>query len=386
MRLVGKSRAASRRSALRRNTRTGGTTILPDVSQTGHHRKSQMRLRTWVLQHWTRLTAVRRRHSDGSHLVQQNRLKRIMTRWPVIIVVAAIAAAATTVAVGLNSNSAKEKVATLGTPQPSTLPHTPGTYLGVFAPGVPGSYAGVNAFTAGTGVKPAVVVYYSGWPEMFQASFAAAAARHNAVALVQIDPSGVSLAAIASGRYDAYLRSYAAAVKAYGARVILSFGHEMNGGWYSWGNGHTSPAVFVAAWRHIVTLFRQDGADNVTWLWTVNVIYTHGNIPSPARWWPGSSYVNWVGIDGYYHKSSWTFASLFGPTIKAVRALTLDPIIISETGVARTAGQPAKIANLFAGIRAYGLLGFVWFDANRRQDWRLITPAALAAFRHAAKT
>ena len=29
-------------------------------------------------------------------------------------------------------------------------------------------------------------------------------------------------------------------------------------------------ATFVAAWRHIVTLFRAEGADNVTWLWTVN--------------------------------------------------------------------------------------------------------------------
>ena len=77
--------------------------------------------------------------------------------------------------------------------------------------------------------------------------------------LVQIEPTGVSLAAIASGRYDTYLRSYAAAVKAFGGQVILSFGHEMNGYWYSWGYRHTSPAVFVAAWRHIVTVFRAAG-------------------------------------------------------------------------------------------------------------------------------
>ena len=143
----------------------------------------------------------------------------------------------------------------------------------------------------------------------------------------------------------------------------------------------------MAAWRHIVNVFRQQGADNVTWLWTVNIIdMQRGNIPSPAPWWPGSSYVTWVGIDGYYLKPSWTFAPLFGPTIKAVRALTLDPILISETGAAPAAGQPAKIADLFAGIRAYGLLGFVWFDANGIRDWRLDSPAAVAAFRRGAKT
>jgi hypothetical protein len=76
---------------------------------------------------------------------------------------------------------------------------------------------------------------------------------------------------------------------------------------------------------------------------------------------------------------------LFGPTIKAVRALTLDPILISETA-APAARQLSKIPNLFAGVRAYGLLGFVWFDVNKRQDWRIGSPAAFAAFRRGAET
>jgi mannan endo-1,4-beta-mannosidase len=125
----------------------------------------------------------------------------------------------------------------------------------------------------------------------------------------------------------------------------------------------------------------------VTWLWTVNIINNtqRGRIPPPDPWWPGNAYVNWVGIDGYYFKASWTFAPLFGPTIKKVRALTHDPILISETGAAPGAGKPAKISDLFAGLRAYGLLGFVWFDADQVYNWRLNTPAAIAAFRQAAK-
>ena len=261
----------------------------------------------------------------------------------------------------------------------------PHRYLGVYEPGAPRSYAGVTAFTAATGVRPGVVVYYSGWQEPFQARFAEVVGRHDAVPLVQIDPTGISLTAIASGRYDAYLRTYAAAVKAFGGKVILSFGHEMNGNWYSWAYQHTSPAAFVAAWRHIVDVFRAAGTQNVTWLWTVNIIQPSQHIPSPARWWPGRSYVNWIGVDGYYLDPSWTFASLFGPTIKAVRTLTLDPILISEVGAAPAAGKPAKIANLFAGVRAYGLLGFVWFDASTHRDYRITSPAAFAAFRRGAR-
>jgi mannan endo-1,4-beta-mannosidase len=308
-------------------------------------------------------------------------------RWIVTIGAAIIAAVAITVTTGLNGRSTADKSADPDARRPVTLPHTPRAYLGVYAPGAPESYAGLTAFAANTGVRPSVVVYYSGWLEPFRVSFAAAVVRHNAVPLVQIDPTDVSVAAIASGQFDTYLRSYASAVKAFGARVILSFGHEMNGNWYSWGYQHTSPEMFVAAWRHIVTVFRQQGAYNVTWLWTVNVIDTRADIPSPASWWPGSSYVTWVGIDGYYWKPSWTFASLFGPTIKAVRTLSRNPvpILVSETAVAPAAGKPAKIADLFAGVRAYGLLGLVWFNANQRRDWRLNSPAAVAAFAQGAK-
>jgi mannan endo-1,4-beta-mannosidase len=281
-------------------------------------------------------------------------------------------------------------VGVLVTPAPSqprqgaTLPTTPDSYLGVYVHGFPRSYSVVDSFAAPTGVAPNLALYYIGWGEQFQAGFARQAARRGAVPLIQIDPEKVKVAGIAAGWYDRYLISYARAVKAYGGPVILSFGHEMNGWWYPWGHRHTSPADFVAAWRHIVTVFRLLRTNNVTWLWTVNVIQKRYGIGDPAPWWPGSSYVTWVGIDGYYQKRSWTFASLFGPTIKAVHMLTRYPvpILIAETGAAPSADQPAKIANLFSGIRSYGLLGLVWFDAK---VWRLHGKAAADAFRHEAQ-
>ena len=268
----------------------------------------------------------------------------------------------------------------------TTLPVRPDSYVGVYRSGAPASYAGVTRFTAQTGIKPRLVVYYSGWFEPFKTGFAKTAAEHGAVPLVQINPNDVSLAAIASGHYDSYLSSYAEAVRSYHRPVILGFGHEMNGNWYSWGYHHTSPAVFVAAWRHIVTLFRTIGARNVTWLWTVNIMHTGGSIAHPAPWWPGYKYVTWVGLDGYYYKPSWKFAPLFGPTIAAVRELTRDPILIAETSVSPIANQPAKIGDLFAGIRLYGLLGFVWFDSVHNLDWRLTNSAAIAAIRRGAKS
>lgn len=269
------------------------------------------------------------------------------------------------------------------------LPSQSSAYLGLFVKGVPRSYAPVKAVTDATGVHMNVDLYYSGWYENFQSAFATQANANGAVPFVQIEPSDVNIAAISHGAFDTYLETFATEVASYGARtnqgVIIGFGHEMNGSWYPWGYGHLAPAVFVAAWRHIVTIFRQQGADNVTWLWTVNVIAKQVGIQDPSRWWPGNSYVTWVGIDGYYLKPTWTFASVFGPTIKAIRALTLDNILISETG-APSASQPAKIADLFAGVHAYGLLGFVWFDANHDGDFALSGPATFAALRRGAET
>jgi len=269
-----------------------------------------------------------------------------------------------------------------------TLPVRPDSYVGVYQSEAPDSYAGVTRFTATTGVKPRLVVYYSGWFEPFKAAFATTVAKHGAVPLIQINPTGINLASITSGKYDGYLSSYAEAVRSYHHPVILGFGHEMNGSWYSWGYRHSSPATFVAAWRHIVTLFRELGARNVTWLWTVNIVHTSGSIAYPAPWWPGSKYVTWVGLDGYYYKPSWKFVPLFGPTIAAVRKLTLDPILVAETGAVPAAGQPAKIADLFSGIHQYGLLGFVWFDSTNSYGlhFDLSSPAAVAAFRKGAST
>ena len=283
-----------------------------------------------------------------------------------------------------------ERPAAAPRPRPwdAALPTAPGAYTGLYPEGVPGSYDQVTAFARATGVRPRLVTYYSGWLEQFQTGFAATVAEHGGVPLVQIDPAGISLTAIASGGYDRYLDSYARAVLAYHRPVILSFGHEMNGTWYSWGYGHTSPVTFVAAWRHVVDIFRAHGARNVTWMWTVNIIKTkNGRIPNPAPWWPGKSYVTWVGIDAYYLQPSWQFAPIFGPTIIAVRELTGDPILIAETSATRAANQPEKITNLFAGIRTYGLLGFVWFNAiSASLDYRISGPEAIAALRQGAKT
>ncbi len=259
--------------------------------------------------------------------------------------------------------------------------------VGAYEKGVPQSWSPMATFASAARVTPTITGYYSSWGEQFQAGFARTAWSHGAYVFGQLEPWTVSCASIAAGKSDAFLRSYADAVRAFRHPVILSFGHEANGTWYPWGEG-TPPKDYVAAWRHIVTVFRQQGADNVTWLWVMNI----GRFRMLPGLYPGASYVTWIGVTGYLSRPGDTFSSVLEPTISYVRQLAPGkPVILDETGVAPGSDRPAQISDLFAGVRAMHLLGLLYFDIDQtggqyKQDWRLEgNPAALAAFRRAAR-
>jgi hypothetical protein len=282
------------------------------------------------------------------------------------VLVGAIAVTAVTVAGSRYAPSASARPPAA----PAALRPRPVSYLGVYAAGAPPAYKPVVEFAKVAGRQPDLVGYFSRWEEPFNTRFAKTIHDHGAATLVQIDPTDASLSAIAAGTWDAYLSSFAVKVRDFGQPVVIGFGHEMNAPWYSWGYGHVRAATFVAAWRHLVNLFRQEGADNVIWLWAIQA--DGPRIGSAASWWPGSDYVTWVGIDGFYDRPSDTFPTLFGPTIAQVRSFTSRPILLSETAVSLQAGQAVKIRDLFRGVAAYGLLGLVWFNIQGvQQDWRI---------------
>jgi mannan endo-1,4-beta-mannosidase len=275
---------------------------------------------------------------------------------------------------------------------PSAPPHvhaslrpSPGHYLGVFERGSSASFEPIAEFGSIAGRQPNLAEYFSGWAEPFEAKFAEMLRSHSVIPFIQIDPTDASIRSIAAGDYDDYLKAYADAVTDFGTPVVIGFGHEMNAPWYPWGYGHVSPATFVAAWRHLVTVFHHEGADNVTWLWTIQA---DGRNTGPvANWWPGSKYVTWIGIDGFYSRPTDSFAKVFGQTISQVRAFTKTPVLLAETAVGPAAGQFIEIQDLFQGMVANKMLGLVWFDVDQnhglyQQDWRLEdSPTAATSFR-----
>lgn len=207
--------------------------------------------------------------------------------------------------------------------------------------------------------------------------------------MLELEPFGIPLTQIIAGGEDRWLTRYAKAVLGLKAPVILSFAPEANGSWYEWGFRHTPARVYVQAWRHVVTVFRKAGAGRIKWAWVINRGFLQGE--RLELLWPGRSYVNMLGIDGYFKDARDNFRRLFTPTIKDMRSLSSDPILISETAGGPTAGKLRAVRQLVAGVAAYHLAGFVWFDIHQsgdstHQDWRIETNRpALAAYRRAVR-
>ena len=81
-------------------------------------------------------------------------------------------------------------------PLPVRLPPVTGSYLGVYTPTAPRTYTGVTAFRNATGIRPDVVMYYSGWYQSFPAAFAGTVASdENATPLCSGLPRNIGHAA-----------------------------------------------------------------------------------------------------------------------------------------------------------------------------------------------
>lgn len=237
------------------------------------------------------------------------------------------------------------------------------------------------------GVAPAALSTYAPFDQPFPQEWADAA-RDRQVPLAvawepwdwhvpqQVDQPRYSMAAIASGAFDDYMRSWAQQAASSGTTVFLRFAPEMNGDWTPWSRGAT-PADFVAAWRHVHDLFVEAHATNVRWVFNPSV--TFDGARSIGEFWPGAEYVDWLGVDGYTWlgvlpgRTYETVDQVFSTTISQLRALAPNlPVMIAECG----AGPAAKdrwIPDLMRTAPRLGVRLVIWFEHDKETDWRMTT-------------
>jgi hypothetical protein len=122
---------------------------------------------------------------------------------------------------------------------------------------------------------------------------------HGAMPIISWSPYR-SIAEINSGAVDACIAAAAAHFKQDGFPVMIRLWWEFdNTAGFPWSVGQTSNigAPFIAAWRRVVGIFRQQGATNVGFWWTpLEGSPDRAGINSS---YPGDAYVDWVGSDVY---------------------------------------------------------------------------------------
>ncbi|HEY2771475.1 MAG TPA: VTT domain-containing protein [Solirubrobacteraceae bacterium] len=268
-----------------------------------------------------------------------------------------------------------------------------GVALGVNTDGAP--TAGLDQFTALAGIKPKIDMWYQGWDApLLYPSQVRAVASLGVVPMITWDPTfhgkGIPLLDIAEGKLDSYVRTSAEAARAWGQPIYIRFAHEMNLGGEPYGPGHdgNTPHMFVSAWRHVESIFKQVGASNVQFVWSPNVD-CNGGCPFTA-FYPGDQYVDWVSLDGYNYGNvngdPWaTFQQVFGPSYAILTHMTSKPVMISETSSGESGGSKAAwikgightLDSDFKRVRV-----LVWFQRVKETDWRVNSSAsALSAFR-----
>lgn len=261
-------------------------------------------------------------------------------------------------------------------------------YVGFSVPEFPPSPANLTALRQATGIDPTAVSMYISLGSKLDMAAVMSICAQGALPLVEIDSDQAPLSEIASGSADGVLAGYAKSLASLHSPVAVDFDHEFNGSWNAWGFKRQSPADFIAAWQHVVTVFRQNGAANVIWVWNP-AVFLSGTSSDLRSWYPGDAYVTWVGLDGYFTGPESTFSTVFNPALHVVREFTHHQVFIVETGANPASGRVRAIRSLFAGLaETPSVLGFIWFDYDKYvgHDWTINDDAAaLSAFRAGAR-
>jgi hypothetical protein len=253
--------------------------------------------------------------------------------------------------------------------------------LGMYRPELPYQFGQLYTVQDSLGLQIKVVSYYQAWGDGDEYSFKLDVNRNLAkggfVPLVTWEPwvsafgayknrnVDSSLALIASGEFDGYIRTWARGAVLYGKPFFVRPGHEMSNNWYSWSSAHgNSPAIFKKFWRHVHDIFEQEGARNAAFVWNP---YTAAD----TVYYPGSDCVDWIGLDIFNFGSlsqegTWldfyTVTKLFYDAVKKYE----KPILIAETGCAAGGGNKNDwYRNMFhiLAVRNFPLVkGIVLFD------------------------
>jgi len=180
---------------------------------------------------------------------------------------------------------------------------------------------------------------------------------------------------ILDGEFDWYLRKYAQDLKTFGHPVLFRLNNEMNGDWcvYSAYHHGKDTEVYKESWKYVYRLFKEEGVDNVLWVWNPHDLSFPGfKWNHYLNYFPGEDYVDIVGLTGYntgtYYKGEvWrTFDEIYPHIYKEYQERFNYPMMITEFGTNHVGGDKAAwIKDMLSKIHTYDEIKVaVWFNGT----------------------
>lgn len=234
--------------------------------------------------------------------------------------------------------------------------------------------------------------------------------------LVQNQPEPIyTLERINRGYFDEEIGACADVVASLGFPIMIEFGPECNGPWFPWSAAHNGGAEdtygergvpdgaerFRDAYRRVIDIFREHGADDVTWVFHIASGATAASWNAASWYYPGDGYIDWLGMSVYGRRRgndpAVPFVIAARHTYRGLEEIsTLKPIAVLEMGVSESiaAGdKPAWILDAFGTVTAREMpriKAVSWWNKIYRADGSRsmleidTTPQSRDAYREAA--
>jgi hypothetical protein len=172
---------------------------------------------------------------------------------------------------------------------------------------------------------------------------------------------------IKAGYFDEYLNAFSLKLKQLNKPIFLRFAHEFDNSFYPWyADRENASSLFKEAWIHVRTIFENNKANNVLWVWNP---WKAENI---IDYFPGEDYVDWIGVNilnysTFGNKDYNEFHGLYNSYHEEFKTLPKIPVMITEFGTLNDSiYQQQWISNAFKYIKNDfpEINALVYFNSN----------------------
>lgn len=274
--------------------------------------------------------------------------------------------------------------------------------LGVFAPQKTPSgeesilLNEIQAFRDSSGKNPALGVFSDEWmtDRKFPSEIASILRNEGMVPYIRLMMRSTdtpyqkeplyTLNNIALGKFDGELRAWAREARSFGSPILIEYGTEINQWGYPW-NGYWNGEKkgldsFRDAYRHIVTIMKEEGASNLIWIYHVNAesqpVEEWNNM---SLYYPGDEYCDLVAISLFGTKKPFEagtkpFKETLDATIYTLQNGSIQKPILLITGTdvqGRFADPSTFVTNVLSPLSEKvwpQVKALIWLNAAWKND------------------